>query len=402
MKRLYELVIKEHFAECQQMLFLMGPRQVGKTFICLTAKNITRHLNYLDWDNRDHRQIILSGPTKLATHLGLEKAYADIPIVIFDEIHKYGEWKNYLKGFYDTYKDKIHIIVTGSAKLNVYKSGGDSLMGRYFPYRAHPISVAEILRNQIYDIEISPPKAIKQETFVILYQMGGFPEPFLKNNVRFARRWKNLKLQQLFREDIRDLCQIQELSLLEFLAELLKSQAGQLINYSSLASKVGVTVDTIKRWLKTLEKFYYCFTIRPWKRNIIRSLLKEPKVYLWDWSEIEDQGARTENFVASHLLKAIHFWEDRGLGNYELFFVRDKDKSEVDFLVAKDKKPWFLVEVKQSINNGINKALYKFQKQTGVKHALQVAFDMPYINKDCFSFQTPTIVPLITFLSQLV
>ncbi|MCK4609193.1 MAG: ATP-binding protein, partial [Gammaproteobacteria bacterium] len=336
MRRLYGSIIEEHFAVCQQMLFLMGPRQVGKTFVCSSAQTLTKNFNCLNWDNKDHRNIILSGPTKLADYLGLQKSFDIMPIVVFDELHKYGEWKNYLKGFYDSYKDQIRIIVTGSAKLNVYKHGGDSLMGRYFYYRIHPISVAENLRITLNDSEIATPQPIPNDIFDGLYKMGGFPEPFLKNNPRFTRRWKNIKLEQLFREDIRDLCNIHEIALLEFLAQLLKNQAGHLVNYSNLASKVGVSVDTIKRWIATLEKFYYCFSLKPWSRNVTRSLLKEPKIYLWDWSEINDIGAKTENFVASHLLKAIHLWIDRGLGEYQLFFIRDKDKNEVDFLVTKN------------------------------------------------------------------
>jgi predicted AAA+ superfamily ATPase len=404
MKRIYEIIVKEHFASYQQMAFLMGQRQVGKTFISLTAAGLTRDdNNYLNWDNKDHRNIILSGPTSLAEHLGLNKASTEKPFVILDEIHKHPDWKNYLKGFYDTYKDKANIIVTGSSKLNVFKSGGDSLMGRYFPYRIHPLSVAECLSATLNDDEeISAPQEIAPELLQKLLNIGGFPEPFLKDNERFTRIWKNLRQQQLFHEDILDLSQIQEVALLEFLAEILRQQAGQLTNYSKLAKKVGVVVDTIKRWITTLENFYYCFTIKPWSRNIVRSLLKEPKTYLWDWGEIDDVGARLENFVACHLQKAVHMWNDRGLGKYGLFFIRDKEKNEVDFLVTKDKAPWFLVEVKNSPNHSISKALHKFQQQTKAQHAFQVVADMKFVNKSCFDYQEPIIVPLTTFLSQLV
>lgn len=165
---------------------------------------------------------------------------------------------------------------------------------------------------------------------------------------------------------------------------------------------INVSSPTIRRWLNCLEAFYYCFSIHPWTKNVKRSLRKEPKYYLWDWSLIEDPGARVENFVASHLLKAVHFWTDYGFGEFELHFLRDKEKNEVDFLVTKNKAPWFLVEVKISKNSGISKSLYTFQKQTGAKHAFQVIIDMDYIQKDCFAYRNPIIVPAMTFLSQLI
>jgi predicted AAA+ superfamily ATPase len=142
--------------------------------------------------------------------------------------------------------------------------------------------------------------------------------------------------------------------------------------------------------------------LKPWSKNIRSSLRKEPKVFLWDWSLIENQGSRVENFVASHLLKSVHYWTDFGLGKYELFYLRDKQKREVDFLVVKDNLPWFLVEVKTSNNSGISKSLYTFQEQTGAKHAFQVIFDMDYVDKDCFNHHEPVIVPAKTFLSQLI
>jgi hypothetical protein len=175
-----------------------------------------------------------------------------------------------------------------------------------------------------------------------------------------------------------------------------------LTNYSELAKKIHVSSETVRRWIETLKALYYCFSIQPWTTNISKSLLKEPKIFLWDWSLAEDKGQRLENFVASHLLKAVHFWTDRGFGDYELYFLRDKEQREVDFLVTKDKKPWFLVEVKSSSHQGISKSLYYFQEQTGAPHAFQVAFDLPYVQKDCFSHKKPLIVPATTLLSQLI
>src|SRR5688500_11695925 len=212
MKRLYEAILAQHFKHhsYKQMLFLAGPRQVGKTTVSLSAKALTHKFTYLNWDNQDHRQIILAGPTAVADFIELAKAYADLPIVVFDELHKYRHWKNFLKGFFDTYRDQLHIIVTGSSKLDIYRTGGDSLMGRYFPYRVHPVSVAECLRTEVNQHEITSPKSIKPATFDALLEFGGFPEPFLNQSKTFSRRWKQLRKEQLFRGDIRDLSRIQE------------------------------------------------------------------------------------------------------------------------------------------------------------------------------------------------
>ena len=195
---------------------------------------------------------------------------------------------------------------------------------------------------------------------------------------------------------------IQELGQIELLAEILKHQAGQLTNYSNLAGKINVSSDTIRRWIKTLQAFFYCFSIQPWSKNISRALIKEPKTYLWDWVNVNDSGSRAENFIASHLLKAVNYWTDRGFGQYALWFIRDKEKREVDFLVSRDNQPWFLVEVKLSKREGINKNLFYFQDKTKARHAFQVVFDMEYIHQDCFKHTAPIIVPARTFLSQLI
>lgn len=403
MRRLYEQVIIQHFQHVDQMLFLAGPRQVGKTTASLMgAKALSDPFTYLNWDNQDHRLLILKGPTAIAQHTRLDRLQDSKPIIVFDELHKYRQWKNFLKGFFDTYRHQVNIIVTGSSKLDIYRNSGDSLMGRYFPYRVHPFSVAECLRTEIRDNEIHSPACLDANLFNILLEFGGFPEPFLKQNLQFTRRWKQLRREQLFRGDIRDLSRIQEIDQLEILAELIKHQTGQLVNYTNLANKVKVSVDTIRRWINTLTSFYFCFTVKPWSKNISRSLLKEPKIFLWDWSDIEDTGKRAENFIASHLHKAVHFWSDQGLGNYHLYYLRDKDKREVDFLVTKNDKPWFLVEAKNGLNSGLNPHLKNFQQQLQAPHAFQVVMDMDYVNVDCFSHYSPIVVPAKTFLSQLV
>ncbi len=323
-------------------------------------------------------------------------------MLIFDEIHKYGKWKNFLKGFFDTYEKKSKVIVSGSARLNVYKRGGDSLMGRYFFYRVHPLSVAEIVSPYVIENEIRKiPVAIADEDWTALIEYGGFPEPFVQRSRAFSNRWQSMRNDQLFREDIRDATKIQELAQMELLAELLRNQAAQAMDYQSLAKKVGVANDTARRWLQVLKSFYYCFSIKPWIKNVTRSLLKEPKYYLWDWSLVDDEGSRHENLIACHLLKAVHFWHDRGLGDYDLYYIRTKEKLEVDFVVSKNGKPWFLVEVKTN-STGLSPALYRFQEEIQAPHAFQVTMNLPFVDRDCFEEKRPIIVPARTFLSQLV
>lgn len=402
MDRIYQKIIKEHLAHDRQMLFLAGPRQVGKSTLSLSVKNLTDNFIYLNWDDSQDRETLLRGPKHVAEFAQIGRAYVKKPIIIFDEIHKYPRWKNFLKGFYDFYEQEISIIVTGSAKLDVYRKGTDSLMGRYFLYRIHPFSVAECMKTTSRDQEIGENCQIDDNLFEALWEFGGFPEPFIKKNKRFYQRWKHLRAKLLFSEDIRDLTHIQEISQLEIFAQLLKYQAGNLLNLTNLSRKSQISVNTVKRWISTLENFYYCFVIRPWTKNITRSLIKEPKLYLWDWSYIDDDGNKNENFIASHLLKAVHYWTDAGFGEFGLYFLRDKDKREIDFLVTKNNQPWFLVEAKKSNSGHLSQALELFQRQTGAKHAFQVVLDMEYLNVDCFKYTKPTIVPAKTFLSQLI
>ena len=290
MKRLYEEILAWHLANDKQMIFLAGPRQVGKTTISQLAKNHTDYFIYLNWDKTEDRQIITQGVDEVAKLIPLSMPCKKSPILVFDEIHKYTKWKNFLKGFYDSYKEELRIIVTGSAKLDIYKRGADSLMGRYFPYHIHPISIAECLSQSMTETLIQQPQAITNDKFNALWKFGGFPEPFLKQNTRFYNRWISTRNERLFEEEIRSLTQIQEVEQMEIFAELLKSQIGNLLNRSVLSNRINIAVTTSKRWLSTLEKFYYIFSIKPWTKNITRSLTKEPKIYLWDWSEIKDLG----------------------------------------------------------------------------------------------------------------
>jgi len=402
MKRVYEILIEEHLAHHRQMVFLSGPRQVGKTTTSLEASSENPVHYYFNWDNEDHRALIIEGPQAIARETKLNELQKNLPILVFDEIHKYRNWKRFLKGFFDTYEKKCRILVTGSARLDVYKRGGDSLMGRYFLYRLHPLSIREIVDPSLPSQEIQQPREINSVDYEVLLSYGGFPEAYLKRNKTFFNHWKRLRVEQLFREDIRDLSRIQEIGQIQLLAEILQEEASHALNHSVLAAKIKVSTPTLQRWIELLKNLYFCFTIQPWSKNLSRSLIKEPKIYLWNWALIEDPGARLENFVASHLYKAIQFWTDRGYGDYGLFYLRDKDKREVDFLVTKDRKPWFLIEAKASGDRGISRWLYYYQERLEVPHAFQIGFDLPYVDQDCFKIKGPVIVPAKTLLSQLI
>lgn len=391
-----------HYRDHRQMVFLSGPRQVGKTTLARTLGEQFSPSHYFNWDDPAHRELILKGQEAIARHAGLDRLQTHLPLCVFDELHKYRHWRNFLKGFFDQYENNSRILVTGSASLATFKKGGDSLMGRYFPYTLHPVSVAECTKSNPLDSVLRKPSQIDDDKWNALWRFGGFPEPFLKAEQRFYNRWRKLRTEQLFREDLRDLTRIQELGQVEFLAELLRQHAGQLTTYAYLAKTVRVSMDTVRRWISTLEALYYCFTVKPWHRNVARALRKEPKYFLWDWSQVESPGARAENLVASALLKAVHWWTESGLGDFDLHFVRDKQKREVDFLVSRDQQPWFLVEVKSSGGAELSDSLRYFQKQTKAAHAFQVAMGMEFVDRDCFEQSKPLIVPGKTFLSQLV
>ncbi|OGN61395.1 MAG: hypothetical protein A3F40_03155 [Chlamydiae bacterium RIFCSPHIGHO2_12_FULL_27_8] len=403
LKRIYEEIIKEHFKENRQMLFISGPRQVGKTTTSLFFKKNSSPIYYFNWDNFEQKELILKGPSEIARIAELSNIKKHKPYIIFDEIHKFSKWKTFVKGLYDTYPNLANIIVTGSARLDFFKKSGDSLMGRYFQFRLHPLSVAELLTPKIIKTEIrKDPKKISDKSFNTLFNYGGYPDPFIKANPQFFNKWQKLRSHLLFRDDLRDLSKIQEVDQMEVLAEMITRNVGNFISYDSYAKNIRISANTVRTWLKTLEALYYCFKIKPYSKNIKKSLLKEPKYYLWDWSLCSNEGAKAENFIASHLLKAVQFWTDYGFGNFELTYLRDKEKREVDFLILKNQKPYMLIEVKKSDQNFSSNLDY-FQKQLNAEYVFQVVLDAPYIDESCFKKPNiKKIVPAKTFLSQLI
>ena len=398
MKRLYESILENHFKENTQMAFISGPRQVGKT---TAARAFAEAAHYINWDRQEDRILLTQGPDHIAEKVKLSQLVETKPAIIFDELHKYSKWKLFLKGFYDVYQQRCDILVTGSARLDTFKRGGDSLLGRYFPYRMHPFSVGETLSQKAGTHCINQPKKPDKTVMEQLYRFGGFPDPFIKASTRYHNRWARMRRELLIREDVRDVSRIHEIGQMEVLANILDFTASSMVNYTNLANDVNVSIETIQRWLSTLESLYYCFSIKPWFKNVSKSLRKQPKVYLWDWSVIREEGKRAENFIACHLLKAVHYWTDMGLGNHALYYLRDKLKREVDFLVVKEGIPWFLVEVKKSATQALSTHLNYFQKAVDAQHAFQVSLEGDFVNRDCFAETSPVRVPAATFLSQL-
>ena len=378
------------------MAFLSGPRQVGKTEVARTLANV-----FLNFDNIDDRRVILKGPAALAERADLERPRQWTPVLALDEIHKFQKWKAFLKGFFDVYGSRCHILATGSARMDIFRKGGDSLLGRYFLYRQHPFSVGEILRPEPPASLIRESAAIDEAAWETLWRFGGFPEPMVRQSAAFLKKWQSQRMDLLLREDVRDLTRVQELRGIETMGHLLAARSGGQLVLSNLAGEISASVDTVRRWVAILSDLYVGFELRPWFKNVAKALRKEPKWYLRDWSGIADIGARAETFAACHLLKAVETWSDLGLGRFELRYLRDKLKREVDFVIIRDGEPWMLIEVKAT-SQTLSPHLFHFQKQTGARHAFQAVLDLPHEPIDCFAHTTPVVVPLRTLLSQLV
>jgi uncharacterized protein len=362
MKRmLAELLEKEHFtAPAARMAFVTGPRQCGKTTLARMMQEGRGSQDlYRNWDDLSFRKELAADPYRFLD--SYRPSQPKRPLAVLDEIHKFPRWKIYIKGLWDTRKERADILVTGSGRLDIYQRGGDSLLGRYHQYRLHPLSLSEILgRKFIPDRDTFPrimerlmksadaPSREVQEAFASLLRFGGFPEPFLAQNPRRHRLWLREKRELLTREDLRDLTRIQMLSSVEQMVELLILRAGSLLSLNNLREELGVTLDSVRLWMAQLERFYYCYRISPFAGKLARSLRREPKLYLHDWSEIPEEGKRFENMVASALLRWRDFAQDWGQEKLGLHFIRDKEKREVDFLLTLDGKPQLLVETKLS------------------------------------------------------
>ena len=335
------IILKDALKD-KKMAFISGPRQVGKT--TLGKQLLKDKSNYFSWDQTEFRKTWAKSPEKTLETIG------EGP-VLFDEIHKDRKWKSKIKGIYDTRSNDLAILVTGSSKLDVYRKGSDSLLGRYIPYRLHPFSVSETSKPPEPDAILKNFKVSYK--WKDLMALGGYPEPLLCGQEKKAQRWSRLRLDRLAYEDTRDVKVLSDLNAFRVLLDLIPEKIGSLFSFHSLKEDVGVAYATVRDWVLLSEMLYYGFFVKPYSKKIKRSLRAEPKFYLYDILQISksENSKRLENLAALHLLKACHFWTDTAEGFFELFFVRNKEKKEVDFLITNNKKPWMLVECKSNSKN---------------------------------------------------
>jgi uncharacterized protein len=398
------LRIWQELAGEKSMIFLVGPRQVGKTTLAqIISRSFTNSL-YFNWDIPQDRANLIGNPTFFE---GMRRKDASKPLIIFDEIHKYKDWKNYLKGAYDQFRGQYQFLISGSGRLDIYQRGGDSLAGRYFIFHLWPFTIAELgNRARTMDDFMKNPLEMRMEgsrqlseQWERISNMSGFPEPYLANRATTYRRWSSTYSNQLIREDIRDLTAIKSIGDLETLYHLLPSKVGSPLSVPSLACDLKISYNTVQSWLSVLERFFLIFSISPWTTKISRSIQKERKIYLWDAPRIEDPGARLENMVALELWRAVTNWNDLGYGEFSLHFLKNKEKQEIDFLIANGRKPLLLIEAKLSEQQP-SPALRKFQRALSVP-AVQLIGEDEGFRKLSNDRQTILVAPAYQWLSGL-
>lgn len=390
LKSLIEVDALAHF----KMAFISGPRQVGKT--TLGKSLLKSQENYFSWDIPSHRKIWSKDPSSWVQN-------SPNGPILFDEIHKHRQWKNTLKGVYDLMGELRPILVSGSAKLDLYRKGNDSLLGRYIPYRLHPFTLGECDQPPGPETFLDLTDKKSRFTWEDLVNLGGFPEPVLDGSEARAQRWSRLRLDRMAYEDTRDVKHLVHLNSFRTLLDLLPERVGSLLSYNSLREDVQVAYATVRDWVLLAESLYFGFFVRPYSKKIKRSLLAEPKLYLFDILQLpKNSGARIENLTALHLLKSCQFWTDSAQGVFELNFVRDKEKREVDFLIVRDKRPWMLVECKSN-EKTVSKNLLYFSEVLRPAYNIQLILDQKFDR----SFKLPDkreirIMGYENFLSRLV
>ena len=373
--RTVETLLTRIIEDYGKMAFLSGPRQVGKTTLALTYQKHFKQSIYFNWDDATHQKKLLKDPYFFESE---NRDPAKPFLVIFDEIHKYARWKNYLKGAYDRSRKEFRFLITGSGRLDLFKKGGDSLLGRYFSLPLFPLSVGELHggRPSWSDFlqasaELPPASAHGRKGYESLLRFSGFPEPFLRGEEAFYRLWATERKQRLIREDIRNASAIRELSQMEMLSHLIPDRVASPLSLNGLREDIGVAHETVRDWIQLLDQFYYLFSIQTFTGSLTRALQKEKKVYLYDGGEILNEGARFENLIALHLLKAVQTWKAAGDEPISLRYLRDKEKRETDFLLVRGKQPMILIETKWR-DTTLDSSLIYFQKRLRVPTAVQL------------------------------
>jgi predicted AAA+ superfamily ATPase len=332
----------------EKMVFLGGARQVGKTTLAKKILEAKKSSHYLTWDDLDDRKIIL-----------INKIPTDACLVVLDEIHKYRLWRTIVKGYFDKYFPISNILVTGSARLDHFRKGGDSLVGRYHYLRLHPFTLPEISSR------------CEKDHLSTLLNFGGFPEPLFKQNARHLKRWQRERVSRVVTQDLHDLESVKDTSQIELLCELLYDRVASPLSIKSLSEDLSVSPHTVSHWIEILERLYFCYRISPYGTNRARAVKKTQKLYLWDWSQCTNTGAIFENLVAAHLLKYCHFYEDSHGDKMELRYLKDIDGKELDFIVIKNTQPLFALECKTG-EKQLQKSVPFFQNKFKIPKVYQV------------------------------
>ncbi|MCP4668421.1 MAG: ATP-binding protein [Deltaproteobacteria bacterium] len=351
----------------RKMVFLAGPRQVGKTTFgkgLLKNKGGSTKIWYKNWDAPDDREQIIQ-----------EHFPAGKGLLVLDEIHKFSRWRQVVKGLYDKRHEELQILVTGSARLDLYRHGGDSLQGRYHFHRLHILSMAELKTHTLSDLES-------------LLRYGGFPEPFFGSSDKESARWSREYRSRLIREDLQDLERVKDIALIERMVMRMPELVGAPLSVNSLREDLQVAHKTVARWLMILENLYMIFRIYPFGAPGMRAVKKEAKHYHMDWTVVKDMAFRFENLTACHLLKWCHFMQDTQGRDCELMYFRDIDRREVDFVITEDGKPIHFIECKKSFRRKNTALRYLVQRFPQTK-ATQISMESgeTYTDKDGIVYQ---------------
>lgn len=394
-RRLQPIVLQDIH---KKMVMIAGPRQCGKTTLAKSLAKATKWTaTYYNWDIDAHRLQLIKGQLDAASRLW-----------ILDEIHKYSRWKNWLKGNYDLYHPDHAFLVTGSAKLDAYSRGGDSLQGRYYLHRLHPFTLAEVIQAKLpesleesWRFERRVPSAALQSLNDLMV-LGGFPEPLLSGSEREAARWRLSYGARLVQDEIRSLERVQDLARLELLLDRLPDTVGSVLSINSLREDLEVAFETARNWLFILERLYAVFRIPPFGPARIKAVKKEQKLYFWDWSRVTSESSRFENLIALHLLRFVHWREDVEGERWELRFFRDAVGHEVDFILLRGRKPWAAIEVKLD-DRPLDSNLKYLLERSAFPYAFQVSL------RGTQDWQAPDIngckirlMPAARFLAHLV